>query len=72
MNGIRRAIIEHAKIFPAAKKFVERFGQEAPTEASRRAAELRDVGNADGWATWERMYQEVKALVEGDTNETRR
>ncbi|MFQ5763322.1 MAG: hypothetical protein ACE5GT_00185 [Rhodospirillales bacterium] len=61
---------EHAKIFPAAKKFVERVGQEAPTEASRRAAELRDVGNADGAATWEMIYQEVKALVEGDTNGT--
>ena len=61
---------EHAKIFPAAKKFVGRFGQEAPAEASKRAAELRRAGNATGWAAWEMMYREVKALVEGDTDET--
>lgn len=57
---------EHAKIFPAAKKFVERFGKDALTEARKRAIELENAGRADGSATWVLIYQEVKVLMMDD------
>ena len=57
---------EHAKIFPAARKFVERFGKDALTEAKKRAMELENAGHADGSAMWVLIYREVKVLMMDD------
>jgi len=53
-----------SRITVAAKNFVERFGDDAPAEAKRRAEELRRAGNADSAVTWTQIYEEVKVLVE--------
>jgi len=52
------------KISVAAKNFVERFGDDAPAEAKRRAEELRQAGNVDSAVTWTQIYEEVRILVE--------
>lgn len=57
---------EHTKIFPAVRKFVERFGKDALKEARRRAIELANAGHADGSATWVLIYREVKVLMMDD------
>lgn len=57
---------EHTKISPAAKKFVERFGKDALTEARKRAMELENAGHTDGSATWVLIYREVKVLMMDD------
>lgn len=60
--------IMDSRITAAARNFVERFGDEAPAEAKRRAEELRSAGNDATAATWVKIYEEVKVLVErGDT-----
>jgi hypothetical protein len=53
-----------SRIFDAAKNFVERFGDDAPAEAKRRAEELRRAGNVDSAATWMQIFEEVKVLVD--------
>jgi len=53
-----------SRIFDAAKNFVERFGDDAPAEAKRRAEELRRAGNVASAATWMQIYEEVRVLVE--------
>ena len=55
---------KETRISIAAENFVERFGDDAPTEALKRAEELRQAGNADSAATWMRIYDVVKVLVE--------
>lgn len=56
------------RISDAAKNFVERFGDDAPTEAKKRVEELRCAGNADSAATWMQIYEEVRVLVERGGN----
>ena len=59
-------MIENAKISTAARNFVKRFGKDAPPEAKRRAQEMKIFKNAEGYATWTQMYEEVQALLEED------
>lgn len=56
----------NTRISAAAKNFVERFGDDAPAEAKRRAQELRFAGNAASATTWMQIYEEVKVLVAHD------
>jgi hypothetical protein len=53
------------KITLAAKNFFERFGNDAPAEAKKRAEELQTAGNTSGHATWIQIYEEVRALADG-------
>lgn len=53
-----------SRISVAAKNFVERFGDDAPAEAKRRAEELQRAGNVESAATWMQIYEEVKVMVE--------
>lgn len=57
-------MIENAKISTAARNFVKRFGKDAPPEAKRRAQEMKIFENAEGYATWTQIYEEVQALLE--------
>lgn len=56
----------NTRITAAAKNFVERFGDDAPAEAKRRAQELRFAGNVASATTWMQIYEEVKVLVAHD------
>ncbi len=64
-------MIKNANIPVAAKNFIERFGEDAPAEAKRRAQEMHIFGKANGYATWMLIYEEVKALLEGSNGNTR-
>lgn len=64
-------MIEPAKIPIAARNFVERFGENAPAEAQRRAREMRLFGKAESYDTWMLIYEQVKVLVEGGSKKTK-
>jgi hypothetical protein len=64
-------MISHNKISIAAKNFFERFGNDAPAEAKRRAQEMQIFGKTIGYATWMMILKEVKAMVEEGSGETR-
>ena len=59
-------MIENTKIPLAARNFVDRFGEDAPAEAQRRAREMKIFGKAEGYHTWMEIYELVKILVEGE------
>jgi hypothetical protein len=61
---------EPEKISVAARNFLERFGENAPAEAKRRAQEMHLFGRAEGYATWMSILEEVKTLIAGGTEET--
>lgn len=63
-------MIEENKIPLAVKNFVERFGKDAPAQARKRAEELRDVGNKDGYDTWILIYEKVRTMVEDESPDT--
>ena len=63
-------MIETTKIPLAARNFVERFGENAPEEARRRARERKLFGKAEGYDTWMLIYEQVKILVEGESKKT--
>ena len=65
-SPIGEPMIDNAKITTAAKNFVKRFGKDAPSEAKRRAQEMKIFKNAEGYATWMQIYEEVQALLEED------
>lgn len=56
-------MIKTSSLTTAAINFVERFGQDAPEEAQRRATEMKLFGKRDGYITWMRIYEEVKNIV---------
>tara|TARA_B100000315_G_scaffold219315_1_gene221169 strand:- start:39 stop:320 length:282 start_codon:yes stop_codon:yes gene_type:complete len=58
-------ISEFKKASIAARKFVKRFGNNAPAEAKRRAQEMQLFGRAKGYAAWKSILEEVEALING-------
>ncbi len=54
---------EEMDIQHAAELFIERFGNDAPTEAAMRMDELRDSGDTDGHALWQKIYLRVSDIV---------
>lgn len=59
---------ESEKTLTAARNFIERFGEDAPAEANRRAQEMHIFGKAEGYATWMKILEQVKILL-GDSAE---
>lgn len=47
----------------AAERFIARYGEQAPDEARRRAAELVDAGHRDAAAEWERIAELAVGLL---------
>ncbi|NQU60374.1 MAG: hypothetical protein HQ512_04530 [Rhodospirillales bacterium] len=62
-------MMEDSQINTAAKNFVERFGQDAPRQAKRRAQEMQIFRKADGYALWMQIYEITKSLL-GESAET--
>lgn len=58
-------------ITTAAKNFVDRFGKDAPSEAQRRATEMRLFGKSNGYNTWMRIFEEVRGILENSPEEHR-
>lgn len=44
-------------IYRAAAVFVKRYGQDAPLLATKRATEMLDAGDVDGYAVWKRIMR---------------
>lgn len=52
----------------AARKFVDRFGKDAPAEAKQRTIELLKAGHADGHNKWMLIHEQAKRLIEDGTD----
>ncbi len=55
---------DETEIRLTAERFVERFGKDAPRQATIRANELRAVGHVEEYDIWMSMYTEVKSLLD--------
>ncbi|MBC8339070.1 MAG: hypothetical protein H8E39_10310 [Alphaproteobacteria bacterium] len=58
-----------AKITAAARNFLERYGEDAPAQAKRRAQEMHLFGRAKGYATWMQILKEINSLLDGNSEE---
>jgi hypothetical protein len=58
-----RPVIPEIDIWRAALLMLKRFGDNAPTESAARADCLETEGDRDGAATWRRITDAVKQLV---------
>ncbi len=54
---------DETEIRLTAERFVERFGKDAPRQATIRANELRAVGHVEEYDIWMSIYTEVKSLL---------
>ncbi len=50
-------------LWRAANVMIKRYGDDAATEAAKRADELFDQGDVDGCATWRRIMEAVEGLL---------
>ncbi len=55
---------DETKIRLTAKRFVERFGKDAPRQATIRANELRAAGHGEEYDIWMFIFSEVKSLLD--------
>ena len=55
---------DETEIGLTAKRFVERFGKDAPREATIRANELRAAGHVEEYDIWMSIFSEVKSLLD--------
>ncbi len=62
---------KNEKTWTAARNFVERFGNNAPAEANRRAQEMHIFGKAEGYATWMKILEQVKILLGDGAEKTK-
>ena len=59
------SVISHRALFTAAVKMAEHFGQRATDRALARAAELAELGDADGEAMWHLIAAAIDTLEAG-------
>ena len=55
---------DETEIRLTAERFVQRFGKDAPRQATIRANELRAAGHVAEFDIWMSIYTEVKSLLE--------
>ncbi len=58
-------MISDREIWQTAGVMVKRYGQDAVTEAAKRADELFDEGDVDGCAIWRRIHAGGQGAVGG-------
>ncbi len=56
-------MISDREIWQAAGAMIKRFGEDAATEAAKRADEMLIEGDAEGCAIWRRIVGAVKGLL---------
>ncbi len=54
--------IDDIGIYRSAKRLIERHGDEAAIKAAKRATELLDAGNVNGYAVWKRILRAIEQL----------
>ncbi len=57
-------MISDREIWQAAGAMIKRYGEDAATEAAKRADEMLAEGDTDGCAIWRRIMQAVEGLSE--------
>lgn len=55
---------DETEIRLTAERFVERFGKDAPRQATIRANELRAAGHVAEFDIWMSIFSEVKSLLD--------
>ncbi len=55
---------DETEIRLTAERFVERFGKDAPRQATIRANKLRAAGHVAEFDIWMSIYSEVKSLLD--------
>lgn len=55
----------------AAKLFIDRFGDDAPDEARRRATEMRLFGETVGYETWMNILDQINDITGKERLRTR-
>ncbi len=55
-------MISDREIWQTAGVMIKRYGEDAATEAAKRADELFDEGDVDGCAIWRRIVGAVEGL----------
>ena len=60
----RTTMTDETEIRLTAERFVERFGKDAPRQATIRANELRAAGHVEEYDIWMSIFSEVKSLLD--------
>ncbi len=55
-------MISDREIWQTASAIVKRYGEDAATEAAKRADDLLVEGDAEGYAIWRRIMEAVEGL----------
>ncbi len=55
-------MISDREIWQTAGVMIKRYGEDAATEAAKRADELFDEGDAEGYAIWRQIMEAVEGL----------
>jgi hypothetical protein len=55
-------MIYHPGIVRAAKLLMDKYGEDAPMRAMRRAGELLDDGDIDGTMVWSQILEAIEEL----------
>ena len=58
-------MIDDPNIYRAAKLLLDRYGEDAPSRAARRAYELAQGGDAYGSATWRQIAGAIEDMTRG-------
>lgn len=58
-------MIYHPGIVRAAKLLMDKYGEDAPMRAMRRADELLDDGDIDGTMVWSQILEAIEELQLG-------
>ena len=52
----------------AARKFIERFGEDAPRQARIRATELEAAGDPEGYRSWMNISSAARKLLRDESH----
>ncbi len=55
-------MIRDLDIYRAAQVIVKRYGEDAPTHATKRATAMLEAGDLDSYAVWKRILRAVEEL----------
>ncbi len=54
--------IDDIDIYRSAKRLIDKHGDEAAIKAIKRATEMLDAGNLNGYAVWKRILRAIEQL----------
>ncbi len=54
--------VDDIDIYRAAKVLMDRYGHDAPLLSIKRATDMLDSGDVDGYAVWKRIVDAIKEM----------